>query len=74
MCVVGVERFLIYFLFFKKNNTLIVFRSIILSIMLHLLLVLTVGQRVDVPWGGGGCETDWDCSLGGECYAPTPGQ
>eukprot|EP00729_Bicosta_minor_P013611 gene13611-5380_t len=42
--------------------------------MLHLLLVLTVGQRVDVPWGGGGCETDWDCSLGGECYAPTPGQ
>eukprot|EP00039_Didymoeca_costata_P028439 m.21068 g.21068 ORF g.21068 m.21068 type:complete len:467 (+) comp7023_c0_seq1:103-1503(+) len=47
-----------------------VFRSLVLVL---LAAVLSCGQRVDVPWGGGGCATDWDCSLGGECVPLRPG-
>eukprot|EP00040_Diaphanoeca_grandis_P001641 m.19049 g.19049 ORF g.19049 m.19049 type:complete len:456 (-) comp12323_c0_seq1:657-2024(-) len=32
-----------------------------------LLPLLSSAQRTAVPWGGGGCATDWDCSLGGVC-------
>lgn len=38
------------------------------------LCASVAGQRTDVPWGGGGCKSDLDCSLGGECYIPNPGR
>jgi hypothetical protein len=36
------------------------------------LCTVVASQRTDVPWGGGGCKIDLDCSLGGECYIPNP--
>eukprot|EP00035_Acanthoeca_spectabilis_P039493 m.62749 g.62749 ORF g.62749 m.62749 type:complete len:467 (+) comp9626_c0_seq1:559-1959(+) len=35
---------------------------------------LGVAQRTEVPWGGGGCLTEEDCSLGGVCNIPSPGR
>jgi hypothetical protein len=37
-----------------------------------LCIAVANGQRTEVPWGGGGCRTDMDCSLGGVCYIPNP--
>ena len=39
--------------------------------MIHTLMVMLALQLtsngVAVPHGGGGCSSDWDCSLGGQC-------
>jgi len=38
-----------------------------LATLAALLPLLGSAQRTAVPWGGGGCSNDWDCSLGGVC-------
>jgi hypothetical protein len=35
--------------------------------LLALAALRCAAQAPDVPHGGGACETDWDCSLGGTC-------
>ena len=50
-------------------------RAAVTVAVCSILCAAAVGaQRTDVPWGGGGCKTDADCSLGGECYIPDPGR
>lgn len=41
--------------------------SAVFSILVFMIVPNVGSAQRLVPWGGGGCSSDWDCSLGGEC-------